>query len=145
MKYVAIAFTAIIISASAFAEPKLIVCKSLYTKDDGGCKVGDVLSQTHFLVETDDFSKEKPEYEYQMVYSCLYEVMDASKKKAYGYKQKYRYAYDVTPTTLTFHYDAIPESGSDLHLFSKTDINRETLTTKHGKCTIEDVILDNKI
>ena len=138
-----------VISSSVFAEPQLFVCKSIQTYENEACLPGDVARLQHFLVDTDEFEKEDPEYEYQLVYSCVEKntnfdgvgVLDASTKTIMGYQQKYRYPFDVTATTLTFHFDLYPSEHMNSH-WVKFEMDRETLTAgDNAYCTIEEVKL----
>lgn len=138
---------ALVISTSAFAEPQLIVCKSIQTFNNQACKTGDIARLQHFLVDTDDFEKEDPEYEYQLVYSCVEKnpdfeavgVLGASTKSIMGYQQKFRYPYVVTANTLSFQYDLYPSDDMSSH-WIEFELDRETLTAGDTTyCTIEQV------
>ena len=153
MRVLFVTVIALVISSSTFAAPKLVVCETFQTREGHGtCEVGDVFRRQHFLVDTDDFNKESPEYEYRLDYSCLEKgdefnktsKFGASTRTMMGYQNKYRYNYDVTATTLTFHYNMFP-SGHMKPAMKKLDMNRETLTTENTTCTIKEVKLNNKI
>lgn len=135
----------LVISASALAEPQLIACKSIQTFTNEACKAGDVARLQHFLVDTDDFEKEDPEYEYQLVYSCVEKNPDfeevgalgASTKTIMGYQQKYRYPYEVSATTLTFDYDLFPSDHMKSN-WIKFEMDREILTAgDNAYCEIQ--------
>ena len=146
MKFSLIMAVTLVISSSAIAEPKLFVCKSIQTFDNETCKPGDVARLQHFLLDTDDFEKESPEYDYQLVYSCVEKntnfdevgVLGASTRTIMGYQQKFRYHYDVTPTTLTFHFDLFPTEHKRSH-WIQFEMDRETLAAgDNAFCVIEE-------
>ena len=156
MKRILISLTMLGLCSSAIAEPNLIVCE-FFTVENAvseNCEVGEVNWRRQFLVETDDFNKENPEYEFESSYTCREDEESFNKDRGFGsvrknigYKQKYRYKYQVTPTTLSFHFLMVPELEQMADKWMKMDINRETLTGKEGngmyQCRIEEVKLGN--
>lgn len=131
----------LVLCPSAIADPKLVVCDRP-NSEEKGCGPNNAFWTYSFLVETDDFDKESPEYEFQERSSCSGTPLG----------EKYRYPYEVTPTTISFTYAALPDSSGD-KMFGKFDLDRETLTAVLSNasrnanlvCRIEEVNLKNKL
>lgn len=121
--------------STVLAEPLLYVCERPAWDGKSGCGPNDSYSTHTFLVETRDFGKEQPEYEYRGGKGC-----EVEKKAAY------RYHYRVEPETLTFRFAQLPRAPRD-KLWTSVTLDRNTMTAvldgvDHGSelvCRVEKV------
>ena len=140
-------------STNLFADLKRITCKVLVqdwfletalrnNKEHGGdCKLGSVLLDLQFDVDTDDFGKENPMYELS-VDSC-----SGYQKNKYGQQTK-RMPFEVTATTLSFRLSEAKTIGSYTVPAGTMHLNRDSLMLSGPggpPCEISDIERKNKI
>ena len=134
MKRLSALLIALIACSPALAAPQLFVCERPAWDGKEGCGPNNTYATYTFLVETNDFDDEKPEYVFQGGKGC-----DASKKV------KYEYRYAVSEDTITFKFAELPKAPRD-KLWTTVEINRETMkgvlnNAEHSpdlSCRIED-------
>lgn len=115
MKRLSALLITLIACSPALAAPQLYLCERPAWDGKEGCGPNNTHSTFSFLVETNDFDNEKPEYVFQGGKGC-----DASKKV------KYRYRYAVSEDTITFKFAELPKAPRD-KLWTTIAIDRETM------------------
>jgi len=119
-------FLSLIFCSTAFAEPVLFVCERPAWEGVEGCGPNNTYYTYNLFVETDDFDKEYPIYDFQMSKSC-----DASKATMWNYN------YRVTDEIIEFMFNQVPSGAVKAQFLSTITLNRETLKAvmtkvKHG-------------
>jgi hypothetical protein len=105
----------LIACSPALAAPQLYVCERPAWDGKEGCGPNNTYATYTFLVETNDFDKEKPEYVFQGGKGC-----DVSKKV------KYRYHYVVSEDSMTFKFAELPKAPRD-KLWTTIKLDRNTM------------------
>jgi hypothetical protein len=111
-----IVFMTLIFCSAAFAEPVLYVCERPAWEGKEGCGPNNIYYTYNLFVDTDDFHKDKPEYDFQMSKSC-----DASKA------QMWTYTYKVSEETIVFWFNQVPAGRVHSQLLSTIKLDRESL------------------
>lgn len=109
-------FLTLIFSSAVFAEPVLYVCERPAWGGKEGCGPNNTYYTYNLFVDTDDFSKEKPIYDFQMSKSC-----DASKASMWNYN------YKVTDDTIEFIFNMVPNGAVKSQFLSTIKLDRKTL------------------
>jgi hypothetical protein len=109
-------FLTLIFSSVAFAEPVLYVCERPAWGGKEGCGPNNTYYTYNLFVETDDFGKKNPIYDFQMKKGC-----DASKANMWNYN------YIVTDETLQFVFNQVPNGAVKAQFISTITLDRDSL------------------
>lgn len=116
-----IVFLALLCSSAAFAEPVLYVCERPAWGGKEGCGPNNTAYTYNIFVETDDFDKDNPVYDFQMSKGC-----DASNSSMWNYN------YVVNQETLEFFFNSVPNGADKVQFYQTIKLNRETLKAVMG-------------
>ena len=116
MSKINLVFLTLFFSSVAFAEPVLYVCERPAWEGKEGCGPNNTYYTYNLFVETDDFDKKNPIYDFQMGKGC-----DASKEAMWNYH------YKVTDEELKFLFNLVPVGAVKAQLLSTITIDRKSL------------------
>lgn len=109
-------FLTLIFSSAAFAEPVLYVCERPAWQGKEGCGPNNTYYTYNLFVETNDFSKTHPVYDFQMSKSC-----DASNATMWSYN------YIVDDETIEFFFNQVPYGRVKAQFLSTIKLDRESM------------------
>ena len=135
------------IPSLCFADMKQITCERDRIDSSGETDYRKFVA----VLDTDDFSKENPEYEY--TFADLKIGGETPARYAAGLGEVTRQSFEVTPSTISLRYcspgfkEMYPNCmGSSGDMATYFNVKRDTLETDNGyKCTLEDYENKNQI
>lgn len=109
-------FLTLIFSSAVFAEPVLYVCERPAWSGKKGCGPNNTYFTYNLFVETNDFSKDYPTYDFQMSKGC-----DASNSTMWNYN------YIVNDETIEFFFNQVPNGAVKAQFLSTIKLDRQTM------------------
>jgi hypothetical protein len=115
-------FLALVFSSAAFAKPVLYVCERPAWDGKEGCGPDNTYYTYNLFLDTDDFDKDLPVYDFQMKKGC-----DASEATMWTYQYK---AYD---DNLEFWFNRVPHGKNSSQLISTIKLDLKTMKAHLSK------------